>query len=284
MKQTTKRMFTLSVLLVAATVCAAAQTRVSTALSKQLIAGESYIWYMQHSGWAIRTKNHFLVFDYIGDGMPIGSRTLADGIVNPDEIKKHQVTVFVTHGHNDHYSEQIFDWGKTIANITYVFGWNLPKSGNYFRLEPRQKKPINGIDVETIISTDLGVGFLVKVDGLSIFHAGDHAKWAETFKAAYEAEIDLIANASPKIDILFVPIAKGMSCEPNESILDGAYFAIRKLRPKAAFPMHVRCADKIGLYREFAENGAKHSLRSSIFFPERPGQIFQYTDSRLVVQ
>ena len=45
------------------------------------------------------------------------------------------------------------------------------------RVEARKSKKIDDMEILTISSTDAGVGFLIKVDGLVIFHAGDHVHW-----------------------------------------------------------------------------------------------------------
>jgi len=32
-------------------------------LSRELEPGQAVIWYLYHSGWAVKTKNHLLIFD-----------------------------------------------------------------------------------------------------------------------------------------------------------------------------------------------------------------------------
>lgn len=245
-------------------------------LSRPIGSGEAFIWYLHNSGWAIKTKNHLLIFDYIGEGHPAPVKTLAGGLVNTDEIKHQRVVVFVTHEHGDHYSDQIFEWEKSVRDITYVFGWPVAKEGTYIKLSPGERRNVGALEVQTIKSTDQGVGFLVRVDGLTIFHAGDHARWDARSQALYEQEIDRIAQGAASLDLAFIPIATGLRCQPTESIAEGAYYAIEKLKPKAVFPMHIRCPDKLHLYREFAETGAKKKAGAKIYFAEKPGDGFRY--------
>lgn len=250
-------------------------------LNKPLTDGEAFFWYLGNSGWAVKTKSYLLIFDYINDGNLSPIKELSSGFINPDEIKEQQVVVFVTHEHQDHFSEEIFEWERSVKNITYIFGWNIAKEDKYIKMNPREKKLVNNLEAQTIKSTDLGVGFLIKVDGLTIFHAGDHAKWGADSQVLYEQEINYVAQNAPKIDISFLPIAKGLSCQPTESIVDGAYFAIEKLKSKAVFPMHVRCGDKLNLYKEFAENAEKKSPNAKIYFQRKQGDVFHYRDSAI---
>ena len=65
--------------------------------------GEALVWYLGHCGYAIKTSNHFLIFDYIELEEAPTERGLAKGFIDPEELKDMNVTVFVTHSHLDHY-------------------------------------------------------------------------------------------------------------------------------------------------------------------------------------
>ena len=247
-------------------------------LSRSLTDSEAYIWYLHNSGWAIKTRNHFLIFDYIGTDAPSGNLSLSNGQINAKEIGAQRVIVFVTHQHQDHYSSQIFEWEKNVKQIAYVFGWPVERQGNYTVMNPRESKTVNGAEIFTIKSTDLGVGFLVKVDGLTIFHAGDHALWHTLFKKAYEDEINYIAAVAPMIDLAFVPVTTGFraNCKPSDSVTEGALYAIEVLKPKVAFPMHVICDGMLHLYGEFAELAKKRPVGSNVLAAEASGIAFHY--------
>ena len=87
------------------------------------------IWYLGHCGFAVRTQNHLLIFDYqeLRDGQQPKLRpskpSLDNGWINPEEIKDLAVRVFVSHSHDDHFDRIVFEWKKTIPNIQYFFGW-----------------------------------------------------------------------------------------------------------------------------------------------------------------
>ncbi len=247
-------------------------------LGRSLTDSEAYIWYLNNSGWAIKTRNHFLIFDYVGTDAPSGSPSLSNGQINAKKISAQRVIVFVTHQHQDHYSSQIFEWEKSIKNITYVFGWPVDRQGEYTVMNPRESKVVDGAEILTIKSTDLGVGFLVKVDGLTIFHAGDHALWHTLFKKPYEDEINYIASVTPTIDLAFVPVTTGFraNCKPSDSVTEGALYAIEKMKPKVTFPMHVICDGMLHLYGVFAEIARKRPVGSNVIVAEASGNAFHY--------
>ncbi len=53
------------------------------------------ITYLGHSGFLVETKEHYLLFDYYTGKPPVFS---------PDK----NLTVFVSHSHQDHYNKEIF--------------------------------------------------------------------------------------------------------------------------------------------------------------------------------
>jgi hypothetical protein len=113
----------------------------------------------------------------VESGRKVPSESHHNETIDLSESKGKKVTVFVSHEHSDHYSPAIFYWSKVIENINYVLGWKPDIEHSYVYMAPREKKSIDDLEILTIKSTDAGVGFLVKVDGLVIFHGGDHAYW-----------------------------------------------------------------------------------------------------------
>jgi len=89
----------------------------SELLNKPLKENEALVWYLGHAGFAVKTKNHFLIFDYMGKREIPSHPGLANGAINPDEIKNEAVSVFVSHQHSDHYFRGIFDWKNSIQNM-----------------------------------------------------------------------------------------------------------------------------------------------------------------------
>ena len=253
------------------------QEEVKGLLREKLGEKEAIIWYLGHSGWAIKTQNYLLIFDYLEMGRKPAQPSLANGHINPSEIRDQRVFVFVTHDHADHYSPTILDWQKSINNIIYIFGWQAGTKPNYLCIGPRQREKIDHMEILTISSTDAGVGFLIKVDGLVIFHAGDHAHWGGPIEP-FAKEIDYLARSEQEFDIVFLAIATGMG-ERSESITEGIFYAIEKLQPKVMFPMHAGGMEH--LYKELAQEAEKKKFKTNVHYAQSKGDRFFYQNSSI---
>ena len=160
------------------------------------------VWYLAHSGFAVQTESSFLIFDYYLDE-PKGG-TIEQGVIDPKELAEKNVIVFVSHNHDDHFNPVVFEWQKTIPN---------PEIPNAIRIGPDDTVEQEDLVVKTYRSTDEGVAFLVQIDGLAIYHAGDLNWWhwegePETYNIKmaddYKKQIDLLAGE--RIDLAFVPL------------------------------------------------------------------------------
>jgi L-ascorbate metabolism protein UlaG (beta-lactamase superfamily) len=89
-------------------------------LEKPPKMGNAEMWYLGHCGWAIRTKNHLMIFDYFPNRTNPTEPSLANGRINPEELKNLNVEVFVTHDHRDHYDSSIYFWQPTVKDMTYI--------------------------------------------------------------------------------------------------------------------------------------------------------------------
>jgi ankyrin repeat protein/L-ascorbate metabolism protein UlaG (beta-lactamase superfamily) len=250
----------------------------SPLLKKKLKAGEAAVWYLGTSGWAIKTKSKLLIFDYHVFGPQADEPLLVNGHINPEEIKEQDVYVFVTHEHNDHFHPSIFDWRKSINGIEYILGFTPEKASEATALLPRENKTIDGMEVSTIASTDAGVGFLVKVDGLTIFHAGDHACKQKDLKGPYTDEIDYLADKCSNVDLAFLPIT-GCGFNDPEAVKSGIFYALEKLKPDVMFPMHV-----LGFeykYQEFARDAEKENTKTKFTCAENKGDYFLYSKGKI---
>jgi ankyrin repeat protein len=251
---------------------------ISPLLKRKLKGGEASVWYLGNSGWAIKTKSKLLIFDY---HTPVGPQAdepwLANGHINLEEIKDQNVYVFVTHEHGDHFNPSIFEWKKSIDNIKYILGFKPEKLAEAVILYPREKRTIDDMEVSTITSTDAGVGFLVMVDGLTIFHAGDHACKQKDLKGPYTDEIDYLADKCNGVDLAFLPIT-GCGFRDPEALKKGIFYALEKLKPKVMFPMHV-----LGFeyqYDDFARE-SKESTKTKFACAENKGDCFLYAKGKI---
>ncbi|MBC8016133.1 MAG: MBL fold metallo-hydrolase [Sporomusaceae bacterium] len=204
------------------------------------------ITHLFHSGYAVETAEHFLIFDYY-QPLPKGGNSIAEGIITGDYLKtKKNVFVFVSHSHADHFDPIILNWAKDNPAITYIISSDVTINTDQFHchvLSAYEEANVNQVGVKSFGSTDQGLSFFLQVDGLSIFHAGDLNWWNWTGESlaeqaaaelAFKAEIDKIRLQVNHIDIAFFPIDRRM----EEFYSIGAEYFADQLKPKLLVPMH----------------------------------------------
>ncbi|MBN1939880.1 MAG: MBL fold metallo-hydrolase [Candidatus Aminicenantes bacterium] len=242
--------------------------------------GEAVVWYLGHCGYAVRTQNHFLIFDYQEkrDGPQPKTRpenpSLNSGWIVPEEIKGLKVRVFVSHSHTDHYDKVIHEWKKTIPDIEYFFGWSVPKDPLTHAFPgPRTGLISGGMEIATINSHHSGVpesAWLVEVDGLVIYHNGDCQPPNPV------AEHEYLRSKTDRIDLAFIfPIldkAEKYGVQ-NRDLL-------KRFRVNAAFPMHMTSGDP--MYLEFKKVVQAEFPGQPIHLPMRMGQQYTYAKGRIV--
>ncbi len=252
-------------------------------LKSDLKEGEAYIWYLGHSGWAIKTKTHLLIFDYVWvprSGNVPDNPSLADGYIDPAEIKDYNVFVFVSHRHGDHFDPAIFEWEKSVKDIRYIFGWEADQNPRYrYLTEPRTKTTIDGVDIFNINHAFDGIpegAFLVKTDGLVIFHSGDHGSTGEELDPLFKENIDYLAQQDNQIDMAFI---SQFGSRTGGRVNNGDLYTIEKLRPKVTFPMHGGGVERV--YEIFAQEARQKGARTQVICAKKQGDRFFYQQEKI---
>lgn len=194
------------------------------------------IIYLHHSGFIVELERMTLIFDAITN-------------IPPHFLRKGRKNYFfVTHSHQDHFSQKILSYGSDY-DTTYIFSDDIPEKGgrNIHYMAPYQKMSFPGIEIETFGSTDLGVSFFVKAEGKNIFHSGDLNWWdwdteshpninPEVEERDFKAVIQKIEaqTGNHKMDVAFVPVDSRL----GGSAYRAAEYFIDKLHPKVLIPMH----------------------------------------------
>ena len=249
--------------------------------SDQIATGEAAVWYLGHCGFAVKTAHHLMIFDYWTRGASSDDPSLANGIIYPPEIASENVTVFVTHEHQDHYDPAIYTWPGDVPNIKYVYGFrpeDLPRhreSGYpgpaYTYLPPRTDTTLDGMRVTTIEANDAGVGFLIQVDGVTFYHAGDHAGWREGQEQAYKDEIDFLAGVVPAVDFSFLNVT-GCHTGDTVALAEAVYYTLEKLHSTCWIPTHGLNREYI--YKTFADKIRARGAASEAICPEHRGDHY----------
>ena len=238
------------------------------------------VWYLFHSGFAVKVQDKLLIFDYYCD-KPEGSLSgLAAGVVRADDLKDIEVFVFSSHKHADHYNPVVLEWEKLAKKITYIFSDDIMLEipiKNAIHVSPNMEYDINSINITTYNSTDIGTAFLVKVYGYVIFHAGDLNWWHWEGEPdndniimgqKYKAEIDKLKGI--KIDIAFIPVDPRLE---DQYILGIDYF-MSEIGANAIFPMHF--ADNHSVFGRLMHDQRTEAYRNNIKVITERGQHFTF--------
>lgn len=198
------------------------------------------ITYIKHSGILVELENDYLLFDYY------------EGQIPRLEPKK-KLTVFVSHAHYDHFNEEIFTLFKEHPNVCFVVSSDV-KTSNHIDLivEPNVEVDFNGMIIKTLKSTDIGVAYVVEIDGMTIYHAGDLNLWHfeddtleehNQMQNKFSREIDKLAKVS--IDVAFLPL------DPRQGKMafGGIEEFVEKTNVRWIIPMHTW--DKYSIIQEY---------------------------------
>jgi L-ascorbate metabolism protein UlaG (beta-lactamase superfamily) len=271
---------------------------------------QAVIWYLGQDSFAVKTHEHLLIFDPLNPGMensyklPASADSLSEGVVNPETIKDLNVVVLDSDMNDSHYGTGMWPWKRYIGNITYVFGWDPiinQDNHEYIFLKPHEEKAIDGMDVTTMQSDVHGSGFLVKVDGLTLFFGGNAIVLEPEQKQRFESEIDFIARKAPHVDLAFLEFQNGAGNRPP-SVAEGIWYADKKLSPRAIFPMGAMNGEvpfrlrrtpegqkeaAIGyepLIQDLMREAPSDAVRAKIVPTERRGKVFFYRDGKVTPQ
>lgn len=234
------------------------------------------VHYIFHSGFAVETENYFLVFDYYMNPKEVNNNDLSKFSLENNIKNKNNVLVFSSHNHGDHYNDEILDWEKINSNIKYILDCGIPvnfEKSNYYKLskyedltlkyeiylpedpeDKTKKHEPRDVYIKAYGSTDIGISFLVKVDGITIFHAGDLNWWhwkddslEERNLAEKNFKLEIEKIKGENIDIAFFPVDPRLE---EYYSLGGEYF-IKELKPRIFIPMHF--GDNCDITKEFAK-------------------------------
>jgi len=246
-------------------------------LTAELGNGGALVWYLGHAGWAVKTQNHLLIFDYWEARAPGDKPSLSSGFIHAAEIADQNVYVFVSHAHGDHYDRRILEWRETIPNITYIFGWKEGSDPDYVCMtQPRETRRLGDLEISVIHHAFDNIpeaAFLVSVDGLVLYHSGDHATVADEPNPTFVSNIDHLAGLGKEIDIAFLST---FGQRGGGIVNRGDLYTFSRLRPKAMFPMHQ--GNNEAFYEQFAREVRGRELETKVYFAKRPGDRFGYRD------
>ena len=198
------------------------------------------VTYYHHSGFSVASGDVLLVFDYW-----TGKQTrLPESLrITPEYIAGfREVYVFISHDHVDHFDEVVYSWEQH-APVTYVIASDMDEKAKGRRIAPGGETTLSDrVHVRTYGSTDAGVSFMVTLDGVRFFHAGDlnfwHWREVCSAKQIAMADEDFRTEVMPlqgeDIDVCFFPVDPRMGMMFDA----GANYFIMTVKPRLLLPMH----------------------------------------------
>ncbi len=198
------------------------------------------VTYYYHSGFSVASEDILLVFDYWRG--TAGKLPEALGVTPEVLARYNQVYVFISHEHEDHFDGLVYTW-EQYAPTAYIVADSLPEGARGHRMKKGDELHLNDrVQVKAYGSTDAGVSFLVKLDGMHFFHAGDlnFWHWREVCNARQiqEADDDFRSEMADltgiDVDVAFFP------CDPRLGMLfdAGVNYFMLTVKPRLLLPMH----------------------------------------------
>lgn len=199
------------------------------------------LFYLSHSAFALTTEKTALIFDY-----PVEyqiEKGFDEGYVKADELKGFEHVYFLTsHVHGDHFKKSIFEYAA--ANVKYIVDSEIRTPIDAIKMSPYETYSDDVLTVKTFGSTDMGISFLIELEGKRIFHAGDLNCWhwvnenddfhEKEARDAFAKEMKILTPAVSDCDLAMFPVDDRM----QGSYDDGAVFFMETIHPKLFVPMH----------------------------------------------
>lgn len=262
----------------------------------------TYIW---HDCFVVESESGTLIFDFWKDPLyKPGERPMFFDRIDTDK----PLYVFVSHHHKDHYTKRIFEWREYAVKIHYILSNDVRKFARHI-LNPDTvyagPRPADSevtvlhsgesfddgvIHVDAFASTDIGNSYVVKIDGMTVFHAGDLNAWIwkdesteqEIRKAMgdFTAIVRSVKEKYPEIDYAMFPVDSRI----GRDYFTGAYHFVREVNVGHFFPMHFGLGETAEEQMKYKIDAARLDLyankeRGEYICLQSPYSSFQ--DSRL---
>ncbi len=190
--------------------------------------------YHGHSCFEIESSTHRLFIDIFTGKEVDGKERLLPNTLSPASVKAADV-IFITQENEDHCDvaavTEISDRTKAQV-VAPQAALDKLKISDRFKVAVKagDKFKVRGLDVEVVRAyhpqAKESVGYLFKLPGLTIYHAGDTYKYTEM--------------ATIKADLVMVPIGGSTTMDAFS-----ASEVVKEIKPRWAIPMHYDTHEKI---------------------------------------
>jgi L-ascorbate metabolism protein UlaG (beta-lactamase superfamily) len=192
------------------------------------------ITYLGHTCFQVKLGNIVMLFNPAVADVLGGNKRLVKSTLNPHAVRECDL-IFLSNEEPDSCEpetvKEISDrcFSSVVAPRPALTKINV---SDRFKVDVRagDKFSVKGIDVEVVKAvhpqSSYPVGFLVKGDGIAVYHAGDTYSFTDM--------------ARVKCDVALVPIGGGSTMDSF-----AANSAVKEMRPKVAIPMRYNTYERI---------------------------------------
>lgn len=195
---------------------------------------QAEVRYLHQSGFELWLGGRYLLFDYDGAGAQ----------PDPRGLMSEGAAVFVSHRHGDHFAKEVLSYPRRNPALTLILSDDIRADGTEGAVRSvasRVRLELPGLAIRTLRSTDEGVAFLVRTEGVTVYHAGDlnwwhwegeSEEWNRKMAEDYRAEIDTLAGE--RIDLAFLPVDGRLGAAATW----GADYFMETVGARYLVPMH----------------------------------------------
>ena len=202
--------------------------------------------YIYHSGFAIEADGATILIDYWKDS----SAEAGQGLVRDRLLHRPGAFyVLAPHFHPDHFNPEVLRWREVRPDIHYIFSKDIlkhrrAKADDAFYINKGGVYEDDHLRIQAFGSTDVGVSFLLDLQGLRLFHAGDLNNWhwseESTPQEIRKAEGDFLAEVrdlqqvAPAVDVALFPVDRRM----GRDYMRGPLQFVERIKTHIFVPMH----------------------------------------------
>lgn len=226
------------------------------------------VTFIHHSSFFINQGYACFLFDYWKGTLP-----------EPMDVP---LFIFVSHGHGDHFSPAVLDYGQEWKNVHWILSDDIDLKGVPGELMPYVTVAAAGkdytvtaggvdIDFATLRSTDSGNAYLIRSGGKTIYYAGDLHLWIWRenqqedieMQNAFEKEVEKLRGLT--LDAAFLTLDPR---QERDAFLGIDYIA-RLADIKRIYPMH--CWQKLNIIDDLLADPCSESYRDRICHIRKDG-------------
>ena len=213
------------------------------------------VYYLMHSSFLVELSDRYLLFDYFNKEVVSETVEFRGGLPQLDLEK--QLYVFASHSHKDHWWLENLRLAQGRDNVHFILSKDIRLGRNYltrngFDLSIKdkitfvatlKKYHVDDMTIETLRSTDAGVAFVINVNGMNIYHAGDLNWWnaegrgelyGEVYGREYKRALRPLLNRH--FDLGFVVLDSRMG---EDGYFLGMEYFVKNIECDHIFPMHM---------------------------------------------